>query len=366
MNLKRPWTKQPTGNVQIDWSNPIVRKRKLLDAWLPQSMASRSVLGRRPISSEQIGLKGGRFGLGAYGISKSIRYDVGEWGESGPYCFVAICSFISYGSTNSVVRKDGADIPVQIANNTVRSVGWSPVATGDSFFATPASGQKHHVLIVNRESVSTRKMYVDGALVLSNTGFSSYGASANPLCFLGTESDGEIFTAADGLFYGGIAFSDALSDAERASISRNPWQVFRRRRLTFGSVVTVQYARPIADLSNTGWVPSTGTDLYPMIGETVRDDATFIAATFPGALYECTLSSIGDPAVSTGHLPTLVLSAPGGGGITVRLRQSTTTIAAWTYHPGPTPTEYTPTLSGAEADSITDYTALRLQFEAIA
>jgi len=363
MNLKRPWTKQPTGNVQIDWSNPIVRKRKLLDAWLPQSMASRSVLGRRPISSEQIGLKGGRFGLGAYGISKSIRYDVGEWGESGPYCFVAICSFISYGSTNSVVRKDGADIPVQIANNTVRSVGWSPVATGDNFFGQPASGQKHHVLIVNRESVSTRKMYVDGALVLSNTGFSSYGATANPLCFLGAESDGEIFTAAAGLFYGGIAFSDALSGAESASISRNPWQVFRRRGLTFGSVVTVQYARPTSDVTTGAWVSSLGGSLAAAIDETIADDADYIGTTY-GSVCEVSLGSLADPAVSTGHKVRYRIAADAGG-IIVRLRQGTTTIAAWTHNPAPTSlSTFEQTLSGAEADSITDYSALKLQFEA--
>ena len=130
--------------------------------------------------------------------------------------------------------------------------------------------------------------------------------------------------------------------------------------------VVAQFARPIADLSNTGWSPSTGVDLYQMIGETVRDDGTYISATAVGALCEVDLADLADPAVSTGHMPTLVLSAPGGGGITVRLRQGTTTIATWTYHPGATPTEYTPALSGAEADSITDYTALRLQFEAIA
>jgi hypothetical protein len=146
----------------------------------------------------------------------------------------------------------------------------------------------------------------------------------------------------------------------------NPWQIFKGRRSFLSVGVAVQVARPVADLSNTGWVPSSGSDLYPMVGETVRDDGTYISATVVGALCEVDFADLADPAVSTGHLPTLVLSAPGGGGITIRLRQGTTTIAAWTYHPGPTATEYTPTLSGPEADSITDYTALRLQFEAIA
>jgi len=170
----------------------------------------------------------------------------------------------------------------------------------------------------------------------------------------------------DGVIYDFIQFDRMLLPIEHAALYANARQLYRRRKVLLTAVAAVQVARPIADLSNTGWVPSSGADLYPMVGETVRDDGTYIAATAVGALCELDLADLADPAVSTGHLPTLVLSAPGGGGITVRLRQGTTTIAEWTYHPGTSPTEYTPTLSGAEADSITDYTTLRLQFEAIA
>jgi hypothetical protein len=170
----------------------------------------------------------------------------------------------------------------------------------------------------------------------------------------------------DGIIYGGLIYDRFLTDAMHEKLHATAFLQRRPRRFVFDTVATVQIARPIADLSNTGWTPSAGADLYPMVGETVRDDGTYISADAVGALCELDLADLVDPAVSTGHLPTLVLSAPGGGGITVRLRQGTTTIALWTYHPGTSPTEYTPTLSGAEADSITDYTALRLQFEAIA
>lgn len=170
----------------------------------------------------------------------------------------------------------------------------------------------------------------------------------------------------NGKLYFAAIWTRALSAMDVKALSENPWQLFKGRRNFLPAIATVQVARPVADLSNTGWVPSSGATLYPMIGETIRDDGTYISATAVGALCEVDLTDLSDPAVSTGHLPTLVLSAPGGGGITIRLRQGTTTIATWTYHPGATPTEYTPALSGAEADSITDYTALRLQFEAIA
>lgn len=170
----------------------------------------------------------------------------------------------------------------------------------------------------------------------------------------------------DGIIYGGLIYDRFMTDAMHEKLHATAFLPQRRRRFVFDAVAAVQVARPIADLSNTGWSPSSGADLYPMVGETVRDDASYITASLVGAICELDLADLADPAVSTGHLPTLVLSAPGGGGITIRLRQGTTTIATWTYHPGATPTEYTPALSGAEADSITDYTALRLQFEAIA
>lgn len=170
----------------------------------------------------------------------------------------------------------------------------------------------------------------------------------------------------DGVIYDFLQFDRMLLPVEHARLHAMSTKLYRRRKVYLSPVAAVQTARPIADLSNTGWSPSSGADLYPMVGETVRDDASYIKANFVGALCELDLADLADPAVSTGHLPTLVLSAPGGGGITVRLRQGTTTIAEWTYYPASTPTEYSPALSGAEADSITDYTALRLQFEAIA
>lgn len=208
-------------------------------------------------------------------------------------------------------------------------------------------------------------IYLNGALVpffSPDSTPSGSAVSAGNLCIGNRYRDNA--RNFDGLIYDFLAFDRMLLPSEHAALYIRSMQLYRPRKLLIG--VTVQIARPIADLSNSGWVPSSGADLYPTIGETVRADATYIESSVVGALYECALTSIGDPNVSTGHLPTLVLSAPGGGGVTVRLRQGTTTIAAWTYHPGPTPTEYTPTLSGAEADSITDYTALRLQFEAIA
>ena len=134
---------------------------------------------------------------------------------------------------------------------------------------------------------------------------------------------------------------------------------------TFG--VTAQFLRPISDVSNSGWVPSSGSDLFAMIGETVRNDSTYISATAPGSICEVMLgTSTGDPLSSINHLPRIVMSA-GTGGIIVRLKQGATVIKAWTYASlTGTDTLYEPTLTSGEIDSITDYTNLRLQLETTA
>jgi hypothetical protein len=234
--------------------------------------------------------------------------------------------------------------------------GWVPVPIG-----SVSSGTNIAIFSAKNGRILGK---INNTAIVTNTGLvAGIDAPNFALCVGGSANYGNYLNGGVAL---AVVWTRALSELEIKSLAANPWQIFRKRKISIGVTVTVQIARPIADISNTGWVPSAGTDLHPMIGETVRDDATYIAASVVGALCEVDLSDLGDPNVSTGHLPTLVLSAPGGGGITVRLRQGTTTIATWTYHPGTTPTEYTPTLSGAEADSITDYTALRLQFEAIA
>ena len=223
--LRRARLNQPNDGGQIDFSHPVAEK--ILDAWLPHSLTSRSAMGRKPtyVAPGGIGLAAGKFGVGAFGKNGSVRYDVGAFGESGTFAFLAIVIFLNYASTLSVVRRNGAFIPVQVANAGVRGVGWSPVATADEYYTVP-SGERSAVLVANRISQSTQKLYRDGALVNTDSSFTGYGSTANPLCFLGTEADGEIFTATGGLFFGGIAFKEFLTDAELLALTANPWQVF--------------------------------------------------------------------------------------------------------------------------------------------
>lgn len=174
---------------------------------------------------------------------------------------------------------------------------------------------------------------------------------------------------------GGLAFSyplnctavwnRRLSAREAQSISLNPWQIFAPETIPlFYSTVTAQYARPTSDTSTGTWTASSGT-LASCLDETTASDADYIT-TVSASTCEVALGSITDPAVSTGHVVRYRISADSGG-IIVRLKQGGTTIATWTHATAPTSlTTYAQTLTGGEADSITNYAALSLQFEATA
>ena len=362
MQLARARTQQPQWAARIDERHPLASA--IIDAFLPRQLLVCSARGRKPtvVPSGGIGLQAGKFGIGAYGISGSVRYDVDSFAQSGSFAFMTVALFRRYSATCSVVRHNNVLIPCQVANNTVRSVGWNPPSTNLNYYSSP-SGEKANVLITNRESQSTERLYVDGSLVASNTGLSGYGVSSNPLCFLGTEGDTELFTSADGLFFLGVPFNRSLTVGEIRSLSANPWQIFKGRRSFLAAVATVQIARPIADATTGTWTASTGSDLFAMIDETPASDADYIS-TVNASICEVSLGSVTDPAVSTGHIVRYRLAADAGG-ITVRLREGSTTIASWTHAPAPASlTLCEQTLSAGEANAITNYAALKLQFEA--
>lgn len=133
-----------------------------------------------------------------------------------------------------------------------------------------------------------------------------------------------------------------------------------------------QTLRPVSDVTVGSYTavpaPGAGVPLASRIGEVVRDDNTYIQT--PNApsneVYECRLAAGLDPQSSSDHTVTVVLSTAGGAtssSCTVALVEGNTVIASDTFTDIPsTPTVYTFTLDGVDADAITDYTDLRLRF----
>lgn len=127
---------------------------------------------------------------------------------------------------------------------------------------------------------------------------------------------------------------------------------------------TPQYARPASDAAAGSWFSSLGGALSAAIDETVFDDGDYIKDCVP-SVARVNLGAVTDPVSSSGHIVRYRAWSPSGGNLTVRLKQGATLIASWT-HTGlsGTPATYAQTLTGVQADSITDYTALSVELEA--
>lgn len=128
-----------------------------------------------------------------------------------------------------------------------------------------------------------------------------------------------------------------------------------------------QFARPDSDATNTG------NGGFADIDESVASDADFwFGDNNQADELEVSLSNVGDPLSSSGHTFRYRIAKTNAGvvdgtgnavTVTARLLQGATQIATDTAKTADgTWTQYSLTLSGAEADAITDYTDFRLEF----
>lgn len=140
-----------------------------------------------------------------------------------------------------------------------------------------------------------------------------------------------------------------------------------------------QYARPSADTSIGTYTDNAGgtTNIYTTIDESSANDADFIRSVVSpsSAPYVCALSSVTDPALSTGHVMRMRTSTDQDAqevlDFTQQLRQGYTnegspgTLIASQSRTGVSSTTWTDssyTLSAGEADSITNYASLYYRF----
>jgi hypothetical protein len=131
--------------------------------------------------------------------------------------------------------------------------------------------------------------------------------------------------------------------------------------------VTYQYARPTSDVTDGDWYNEldSQTNLYLSIDESSAYDADYIYTMGLNTPVTVGLGSLNDPERSDYHIVRYRAQGNGTTDLVVTLLQSSTEIASWTEtNASATMTTYEHTLTGTQADSITDYTALRLKFDA--
>lgn len=128
-----------------------------------------------------------------------------------------------------------------------------------------------------------------------------------------------------------------------------------------------QYAYPTSDVDNSGaW---TSAPLYAKIDEEPYDDADYVTSPKTASSKSFTVGlggTITDPASSTGHVFRVRARSSGSGTMQVELLEGSTVRATLsTFSLTTSFAEYSYTLTGTEADSITDYTALRIRVTAV-
>lgn len=157
--------------------------------------------------------------------------------------------------------------------------------------------------------------------------------------------------------YGGesITITTAASKAATWTIAISPQQ-------------STQTARPVSDVDVTSTVgvptPGAGSGVY---ADLAANDDSHYAEISNGGDVEVAFASLIDPQASTGHTITYRAWYAGGatsGTQTVTLKQGTTTIASWTDTLTASAQTFTHTLTGTQADAITDYSQLRIRFAA--
>lgn len=137
-------------------------------------------------------------------------------------------------------------------------------------------------------------------------------------------------------------------------------------RVSSSAFTTYQRMSPSSDVSAGAWTSSLGGALNAAIDEAAADDADYVTTSTAADQFVVGLQAGSDPGVSTGHLVRYRIRGDGTSGIRVELMQGATVIATWEHDPASVSwTTFVQTLSSSEANSITDYTALRLRFTEI-
>ena len=121
---------------------------------------------------------------------------------------------------------------------------------------------------------------------------------------------------------------------------------------TASGAVTATVGRPASDTSNTGWTPSSGVSLYPMVDEVVPDALDYISTTTIGSICEMALNPTAYPGTASQQLKYRASSSTGNS-VIVRIKEGATTIRSAMQALTATDTEYTIALTSGEIAAIT-------------
>lgn len=304
---------QPQGPVEIDWANPLTRGLVFADA------------GPRLGYSRSLGFTGANFVSGSVSeVSAHVGAAVSIDAEGS--------SYFSYGAAAQIgppltilsvyVLTVAPTIAGRLFGNVLASnygYALAPNATnarlllsrsGANLVLTGAPHALGRVKVdVGVVDAASARLFENGVLTAGPTGHGGV-ATATGVLRIGADNSGS--AGVRHVNFGGMVWARALSPAEVAAVSANPWQLFRPlpARLLVDLSGPVSISRPGGGTELGAWT-STDATLWQAIGETTPNDATFITSPELQASAQAT--------------PLIALTAPVAAGVlSVRLRAQRT------------------------------------------
>ena len=359
---RNPATSQPKGSAaQINRANPLGNLVRL-------AMRCGELLtddaGGKPGTNNGSTLVGTPYGVGrdfvpgssqyitlpttdivkGYPLTVSVRLRVDDVGAGG---------FVPYslsGSSYAAILLAGATAPNRWLLNSASAPG--------SESCEAVTGWQHLICVHRNGSYS---LYKDRVLLTQNNATGNVVTPSAGNHGIGARVGGATLRYFDGVIQDFVVFEGELTKSQIEDLFRNPYQIYKGRRSILASLSQPQLLVPISDVSAGAWTPSAGSDLYAMRDEGTYSDADYIVST-TSSTCEMRVTVGTDPVSSTGHILRYRLLA-GTGTISASLKQGSTTIASYGPHMlTGAAQDFAQTLSGGEADSITDYSDLRVVF----
>ena len=269
-------TEQPQVNLQINWGNPITRG---LIALIDGASGLELVTSTVPTFSNGTRSTGSNGQSVGYTTSQYATYGFANRSRlTNQLTMFSLTDYTAGGSPNGFLFGDtqsaGAGYNFGLYGNGVawnafvKTGGSGASATGGTF------GQRSRFAHSATYDGANIRQYLDGvaAGVTAKTGNVDTGSfSLN----INRWNSGNLHA---GRFYIGGVWNRALSVAEIASLSANPWQLFepQMRSIPLPSGVTVYY--PASDIVVNSWTPSTGSDLFAMVDDPTLNRADFITS----------------------------------------------------------------------------------------
>jgi hypothetical protein len=279
--LTRYRRNQPVGPVEIDRSNSITRG--LATVYLPTVRYPgidliTKVFDTSTTRGVLLPSQNGVVYSTTTASNWSIRF--APVGIPGSYPALSVFTlFEQYDTTSTGTIFGGGNNSTQYARFNKENTGaisFIPNSnTGASGITGPVLNANQVYALAGINQGNERELFVDAASVAS---------SSSAITFLnGTYGfAGSEFPAAGNQrrvgIYCGYVWTRRLSVSEIKSLTDNPWQIFapQKRFIPPDPTLLPTIARPNSDVTTTGWTPSQGSLLYPMINEVLPDDANWI------------------------------------------------------------------------------------------